>query len=94
MPRDRVVLTRQPDNSGSREPTFDEQAEVDRSFRRGLMIVIVAALFDVAGAVLMVLENWVAGIALVAVGFLITALAAREFTRAARNIEARRQRGY
>ena len=94
MPRDRVVLTREPDNASRPEPTPEEQAEYNRAFRRGFMIVGVGAIFDVAAAVLIVLGQWGAGIAVGVVGILIGLLAAREFGRAGRAVEARRQRGY
>jgi Cyanobacterial TRADD-N associated 2-Transmembrane domain len=94
MPRDRVVLTREPDVAGRPEPTPDQQAEYNRIFRRGFIYVGIGALFDVAAAVLIVLENWAAGIAVAVVGILIGVLAAREFGRAGRTVEAMRERGY
>ena len=92
MPRDRVVLTREPERNP--QPTLEEQAEYNRIYRRGFVYVGVGALFDVAAAILIVLAQWPAGIAAGVVGILISLLAAREFTRAGRTVEARRQRGY
>jgi hypothetical protein len=83
MPRDRVVLTRE-----------DQDAEYNRVYRRGFTYVGVGALFDVACAILIVLGQWAAGIAVGVVGILIALLAAREFTRAGRTVEARRERSY
>jgi hypothetical protein len=94
MPRDRVVLTREPESAGGPEPTPEQQAEYNRIYRRGFVYVGVGALFDVAAAILIVLAQWPAGIAAGVVGILISLLAAREFTRAGRAVEARRQRGY
>jgi TRADD-N domain-containing protein len=94
MPRERVVLTREPESAGRPEPTPEQQAEVNRAFRKGFIIVGVGALFDVAGAILIAFGNLPVGVAVVAVGLLIGVLAAREFTRAGRAVEARRERGY
>jgi hypothetical protein len=92
MPRDRVVLTREPDRQP--EPSPEEQAEYNRVFRRGFVIVGIGAAFDLAGALLIAFGHLAAGVAVVAVGLLIGLLAAREFTRAGQVAEARRQRGY
>jgi hypothetical protein len=83
MPRDRVVLTPE-----------DQAAEFNRVYRRGFIYVGAGALFDVACAILIVAGMWTAGIAAGVVGILIALLAAREFTRAGRAAEARRERGY
>ena len=92
MPRDRVVLTREPDSSP--DPTPGQQAEYNRLYRRAFVYVGVGTVFDVAAAILVILGQWPAAIAAGAVGVLIVLLAAREFTRAGRAVEARRQRGY
>ena len=70
------------------------QAEFNRAFRRGFVIVGFGAALDLAGALLIAFGQMAAGVAVVAVGLLIGLLAAREFTRAGRVAEARRQRGY
>ncbi len=92
MPRDRVVLTREPESGA--EPTPEQQAEYNRVYRRGFVYVGVGALFDVAAAILIVLGQWPAGIAAGVVGILIALLAGREFIRAGRAVEALRRRGY
>jgi hypothetical protein len=92
MPRERVVLTREPE--GRPEPTPEQQAEYNRVYRRGFVYIGVGTLFDVAAAILVVLGQWPAAIAAGVVGILIALLAAREFTRAGRAVEARRERGY
>jgi Cyanobacterial TRADD-N associated 2-Transmembrane domain len=92
MPRDRVVLTREPDRLP--EPSSEQQAEFNRAFRRGFVIIGVGAAFDLAGAVLIAFGQLPAGIAVVAVGLVIGLLAAREFTRAGRTVDERRRRGY
>jgi hypothetical protein len=94
MPRERVVLTREPDSAGRIEPSPEVQAEYNRVFRRGFIIVGIGAAFDVAGALLIAFGQLPAGIAVVAVGLLVGLLAAREFTRAGRAVEAARRRGY
>lgn len=94
MPRDRVVLTREPDNAGRPKITPDQQAKYERDVRRGLIIVGIGALFYVAAALLIVIEQWGAGIAVGVVAILISLLATRELTRAGRALEASRQRGY
>jgi hypothetical protein len=83
MPRDRVVLTREDSDANDR-------ADFNRLYRRGFTYIGVGALFDVAGAVLIFLEQWAAGIAVCVVGILIGLLAAREFARAGRAAESRR----
>ena len=92
MPRHRVVLTREPEDRP--EPTSDQQAEYNRVYRRGFVYVGVGTLFDVAAAILIVLGQWPAGIVAGVVGILIALLAGREFTRAGRAVQTRRQRGY
>jgi putative flippase GtrA len=92
MPRERVVLTREPE--GRPEPTPEQQAEYNRVYRRGFVYVGVGTLFDVAAAIFVVLGQWPAAIAAGVVGILIALLAAREFTRAGRAVQARRERGY
>jgi len=92
MPRERVVLTREPDPLP--EPSPEAQAELNRAYRRGFMIVGAGALFDIACAILIVAGMFAAGVAVGVVGILISLLAAREFTRAGRDVEARRERGY
>jgi hypothetical protein len=92
MPRERVVLTREPE--GRPEPTPDQQAEYNRVYRRAFAYVGVGTLFDVAAAILIVLGQWPAGIAAGVVGILIALLAGREFIRAGRTVQARRERGY
>jgi hypothetical protein len=92
MPRDRVVLTREPENSA--EPTPEQQAEYNRVYRRGFIYVGAGALFDIAAVILIILGQWPAAIAAGVVGILIVLLASREFIRAARVVEALRQRGY
>jgi hypothetical protein len=92
MPRERVVLTREPENDP--EPTPEQQAEYNRLYRRGFIYIGVGALFDLAAAILILLGQWPAGIAAGVVGVLIVLLASREFTRAGRAAEALRQRGY
>jgi hypothetical protein len=87
MPRERVVLTRE-------DSTADQQAEYNRVYRRGFVYVGVGTLFDVAAAILIVVGQWPAGIAAGVVGILIALLAGREFTRAGRAVQARRERGY
>jgi TRADD-N domain-containing protein len=94
MPRDRVVLTREPDTAGRPAPTPEQQAEYNRIFRRGFIFVALGALFDVAAVVLILLGNLPAGVALAAIGILISIYAGREFGRAGRTVEAMRQRGY
>jgi hypothetical protein len=94
MPRDRVVLTREPDRSSLPEPTPEQQAQYNRIFRRGFIDVGISALFDVAFAILVVAGQLVAGVAAGVVGVLIAVLGAREFTRAGRTVEALRERGY
>ena len=94
MPRDRVVLTREPDRSSLPEPTPEQQAQYNRIFRRGFIYVGISALFDVAFAILVVAGQLVAGVAAGVVGVLIAVLGAREFTRAGRTVEALRERGY
>jgi hypothetical protein len=86
MPRDRVVLTREPESRPA------QQAEYNRAYRRGLTIVAVGALFDVAAVVLVLLENWAAAIAVGIVGILIALVAARELVRAGRALESRGRR--
>jgi hypothetical protein len=83
MPRDRVVLT-----------PSDQEAEFNRIYRRGFIYIGVGALFDIACAILIVAGMWTAGVAVGVVGILIGLLAAREFGRAGRAVEARQQRGY
>jgi hypothetical protein len=92
MPRERVVLTREPESRP--DPTPEQQAEYNRLYRRGFVYIGVGTLFDVAAAILVVLGQWPAGIAAGVVGILIALLAGREFARAGRAAEARRQRGY
>ena len=95
MPRDRVVLTREPDNADRPRITAEQQAEYNRGTRRGLIIAGIGALFYVAAAVLLtVTEQWGAGIAVGVVAILISLLATREITRAARALEAPSQRGH
>jgi hypothetical protein len=94
MPRERVVLTREPDRSSLPEPTPEQQAQYNRIFRRGFIYVGISALFDVAFAILVVAGQLVAGVAAGVVGVLIAVLGAREFTRAGRTVEAMRERGY
>jgi len=92
MPRDRVVLTREPDSSP--EPSPEQQAAYNRLYRRGFIYVGVGALVDVAAAILIILGQWPAAIAAIVVGVLIVVLASREFTRAGRAAAALRERGY
>jgi hypothetical protein len=95
MPRDRVVLTREPDSAGRPEPTPEQQAVFNRIYRRGFIYIGISALLDVAFAVLVVFaDQLVAGVAVGVVGVLIAVLGAREFTRAGRTVEAMRERGY
>ena len=94
MPRDRVVLTREPDSAGLPEPTPEQQAEYNRVFRRGFMIVGLGALIDVVAVILIVAGQIPAGAAVGIVGILIAIYAGREFTRAGRTVEAMRERGY
>jgi hypothetical protein len=94
MPRDRVVLTREPDNAGRPEITPDQQAEYERGTRRGLIIVGIGALFYLAAAVLFAIEQWGAGIVVGVVAILISLLATRVLTRAARALETPSQRRY
>jgi len=94
MPRDRVVLTREPDRSSLPEPTPEQQAEYNRIFRRGFIYIGISALFDIAFAILVVAGQLAAGVAVGVVGVLIAVLGAREFTRAGRTVEAMRERGY
>jgi hypothetical protein len=62
----------------------------DRFYRRGFTYVGVGAAFDVAAAILIVLEYWAAGVAAGVIGILISLLAGREFARASRPVESRR----
>jgi len=94
MPRDRVVLTREPDGDGRPDPTPAQQAEYNRVFRRGFMIVGLGALIDVVAVILIVAGQIPAGAAVGFVGILIAIYAGREFTRAGRTLEAMRERGY
>jgi len=94
MPRDRVVLTREPDRSSLPEPTPEQQAEYNRIFRRGFIYIGISALFDIAFAILVVVGQLAAGVAVGVVGVLMAVLGAREFTRAGRTVEAMRERGY
>jgi hypothetical protein len=95
MPRDRVVLTREPDRSSLPEPTPEQQAEYNRIFRRGFIYIGISALLDLAFAVLVVFaDQLAAGVAVGVVGVLMAVLGAREFTRAGRTVEAMRERGY
>jgi hypothetical protein len=94
MPRERVVLTREPDPAGRPQPSPQAQAEFNRAYRRGFMLIGVGALFDIACAILIVAGQFATGVAAGVVGILIGLLAARQFTRAGREVEARIERGY